>query len=68
VDLVVDKLVCSAEELSGEKNDRGGAVTDLLVLLGSKRDEDTSLEDVSYKAVQDLADIQQGARRRAARG
>lgn len=43
VDLVLDKLVGSSKELSSEQNDRGGSVSDLLVLLLSKRDEDSGL-------------------------
>ena len=43
VDLVLDEIVGSSKKLSSEKNDGSGTVSDLLVLLLSEGDEDTSL-------------------------
>lgn len=46
MDLVLDELVRSSQELRREKDDRGGAVSDLLVLLLSKRDQNASLKEM----------------------
>ena len=40
VDLVAHKVVCVLEKFSGNDYDRGGAITDLLVLLLGEFDED----------------------------
>jgi hypothetical protein len=44
VDLVSDELVCTSQQLRGEKDDRGCTVSDLFVLLRGERDEDPSLQ------------------------
>lgn len=43
VNLVLDKLVSSSKELSGEQDDRGRAISNLLVLLLGKRHKNSSL-------------------------
>lgn len=42
MDAVLHELVCPPEELCGNKDDRRGSVTDFLVLLLGKVDEDLS--------------------------
>jgi len=42
VDLVLDQLVGPLQELSGNNDDRGGAITDLLILLLSQLDQNAS--------------------------
>lgn len=43
VDLVLDEVVGSPEQLGGQEDDRRRSVSNLLVLLLSKRDEDSTL-------------------------
>ena len=53
VNFVLDKLLGLAEELSGEHGDRGGAVTDLLVLGAGDVDEDARGGVVNVDGLQD---------------
>lgn len=57
VDLVLDEIVRALEELGGDEDDRGGSVSDLLVLLLSELNEDTASGVVDFDEVEDRGAI-----------
>lgn len=52
VDLVPDKFVCTTQKFGSDQYDRGGSISDFLVLLSSQRYEDSSL----YMSIRSVCD------------
>jgi hypothetical protein len=71
VNLVPDKFVCTTQKFRSDQDDRGGSISDFLVLLSGQRYEDSSLEvkygvSIRREYAWDMS-LQQGVQPQAAR-